>query len=72
MIERDQLQFLKNILSLHNNHIDYNLLEKIIYTIKEEPDLEHNILDSFSSPQLNAKMNIVNHWVLNGLPQHGI
>ena len=61
MIERDQLQYLKNILSLHNKHIDYNLLEKIIYTIKEEPDLEHNILDSFSTPQLNAKMNIVKH-----------
>lgn len=31
MIERDQLQYLKNILSLHNNHIDYNLLENNLY-----------------------------------------
>ena len=59
--EDDQFGFMHNILSATNNKLDYRLLSNVLTTIKKEPDIENALLDSFSTPQVNAKMNIVNH-----------
>ena len=59
--EDDQFGFLHNIISSTNEGIDYRLLDNVIQTAKKEPDIEYSLLDSFSTPQVNAKFNIVNH-----------
>ena len=59
--EDDQFGFLHNIISSTNEGIDYILLDNVIQTAKKEPDIEYSLLDSFSTPQVNAKFNIVNH-----------
>ena len=59
--EDDQFGFLHNILKATNDGIDYRLLDNVLQTIKKEPDIEYSLLDSFSTPQVNAKFNIINH-----------
>ena len=44
MIARDNVKFLKNILSIDNPNINYDLLEKILMAIAHEHDLEKDIL----------------------------
>ena len=58
--EDDQFGFLHNILKATNDGIDYRLLDNVLQTIKKEPDIEYSLLDSFSTPQVNAKFNIIN------------
>ena len=61
MIARDNVKFLKNILSIDNPNINYDLLEKILMAIAHEHDLEKDILDSFSPNQFKSKLNLLNH-----------
>ena len=56
--EDDQFGFMYNILSATNNKLDYRLLSNVLTTIKKESDVENILMDSFSTPQVNAKMNI--------------
>ena len=51
----DTLSFLKNILPLSNKDIDINLLENVFSSIVHHPDLEEDILDSFSVNQFKSK-----------------
>ena len=57
----DPNKFLYSILSATNNKLDYSLLENVINVIRKEPEFEQSLLDSFSTPQVNAKFNIINH-----------
>ena len=59
--EDDQFGFMHNILSATNQNVDYRLLDNVLSTVKKEPDVENILLDSFSTPQVNAKFNIINH-----------
>lgn len=61
MINRHKLGFLKNILSLSNQNINYELLDQILFAIKCEEDLENDILDSYSNNQFKSKLNLINH-----------
>ena len=62
MIARDNVKFLKNILSIDNPNINYDLLEKILMAITcKTYDLEKDILDSFSPNQFKSKLNLLNH-----------
>ena len=50
-----------SILSATNENVDYRLLDNVLQTVKKEPEIEQALLDSFSTPQVNAKFNIINH-----------
>ena len=47
MINREDLPVIKNILNLNNTDVDTKLLYDVMSVIKEDPSLEHNLLDSF-------------------------
>ena len=57
----DQYGFLYSILSATNNKLNFSLLENVINVLRKEPEFEQSLLDSFSTPQVNAKFNIINH-----------
>ena len=57
----DRYGFLYSILSATNNKLNFSLLENVINVIRKEPEFEQSLLDSFSTPQINAKFNIINH-----------
>lgn len=57
----DQYGFLYSILSATNNKLNFSLLENVINVLRKEPEFEKSLLDSFSTPQVNAKFNIINH-----------
>ena len=59
--EDDQFGFMHNILSATNDKLDYRLLDNVLTVMKKEPEVENILMDSFSTPQVNAKMNIINH-----------
>ena len=59
--EDDHFGFLHNIVGATNSKVDFRLLENVLQTAKKEPDIEPSLLDSFSTPQVNAKFNIINH-----------
>ena len=40
---------------------EFSLLENVINVLRKEPEFEQSLLDSFSTPQVNAKFNIINH-----------
>ena len=60
MINREDLPVIKNILNLNNTDVDTKLLYDVISVIKEDPSLEHNLLDSFSSNQVASKYALLN------------
>ena len=55
MIDREDIPVIKNILNIHNENIDTTLLYNVLTAIKEDPNLEGSLLDSFSSNQFAAK-----------------
>ncbi len=57
----DRYGFLYSILSATNDKLNFSLLENVINVIRKEPQFEQSLLDSFSTPQVNAKFNIINH-----------
>ena len=60
MINREDLPVIKNILNLNNTDVDTKLLYDVMSVIKEDPSLEHNLLDSFSSNQVTSKYALLN------------
>jgi hypothetical protein len=55
MIDREDIPVIKNILNIHNENVDTTLLYNVLTAIKEDPNLEGSLLDSFSSNQFAAK-----------------
>jgi hypothetical protein len=55
MINREDINLLKNILSLNNKNVDLMLLYNILTVIKEYPEISDNLLDSFSDNQIASK-----------------
>lgn len=55
MLEREDIKILKNILSIDNKNIDFDLLYNILTIIKDYPELEDDLLDSFSDNQFASK-----------------
>lgn len=60
MLDREDIGLLQNILGLQNNNIDYDLLFKVLTVCKDYPEKREDVLDSFSSNQLNAKTSLLN------------
>jgi hypothetical protein len=61
MIDRETLPFLKNILGLHNSNIDLSFLENVLTAIKDNKELENDIIDSFSKNQFAEKIKLIEH-----------
>jgi len=59
--EEDNNTFLKIILKLSNKDSDLSLLDNVFTAIKHNPELEEDILDSFSDNQFIAKTKLVNN-----------
>lgn len=55
MIERDDIKILKNILSIDNKNIDFELLYNVLTVAKDYPELADDLLDSFSNNQFASK-----------------
>ena len=58
--KENDVDFMKKILTLSNGNIDFSFLDNIFSVIKNEPDLEQELLDSFSNNQLAAKTALIN------------
>ena len=60
MIDTEDLEFIGNVLNLQNNvSVDLTLLKNILTTIRDNPELAHDIKDSFSRNQFAAKTQLV-------------
>ena len=59
MIDREDLGLLKNILSLHNDNVDFEFLYKVLTVTKDYPTEQETLFDSFSNNQFNAKLTLV-------------
>ena len=57
----DNIYFLKSILNFSNKEINLTFLENVFSSIKKNPDMEEDILDSFSRNQFLAKGQLVNY-----------
>lgn len=60
MIDREDLGLLKNILSLHNDNVDFEFLHKVLTVTKDYPTEQETLFDSFSNNQLNSKLALLN------------
>ena len=65
MIDREDLTFLRNVLSLHNYDVDLEFLTTILNTTHNNPELSEDIFDSFSDNQYKAKGKLIHR--LDGL-----
>jgi len=61
MIDREKLNYITNILKLSNKDLDVKLLYDVFTAMQHNPNLEDDILDSFSDNQFKAKSKLVNH-----------
>ena len=61
MIDREKLNYIINILKLSNKDLDVELLYNVFTAMQHNPNLEDDILDSFSNNQVKAKSRIVNN-----------
>ena len=60
MIDTEDLEFLGNVLHLQNNDfVDLTLLKNILSTMRDNPELAHDIKDSFGRNQFAAKSQLV-------------
>jgi len=57
--EQDNVSFLKTVFRISKTDINIDLLLKVYDTIKEYPDLESDILDSFSNNQFKSKSRVL-------------
>jgi len=57
--EQDNVSFLKTIFSISKTDINIDLLLNVYDTIKKYPDLESDILDSFSNNQIKSKSRVL-------------
>ena len=60
MINREDIPVIRNILNFHNNTVDTTFLYDVLSVIKESPELEYSLIDSFSNNQLAAKTALAN------------
>ena len=60
MIDRENIQYVKNILSVSNQSVDYTTIDNVMQTIHEHVDRKDDILDSFSSNQCRSKSALLN------------
>jgi len=60
MIDRENIQYVKNILNLSNQSVDYTTIDNVMQTIHEHVDRKDDILDSFSSNQCRSKSALLN------------
>ena len=60
MIDTEDLEFVGNVLHLQNNvFVDLSLLKNILSTMRDNPELAHDIKDSFGRNQFAAKSQLV-------------
>jgi hypothetical protein len=60
MIDTEDLEFVGNVLHLQNNaSVDLSLLKNILSTMRDNPELAHDIKDSFGRNQFAAKSLLV-------------
>ena len=60
MIDTEDLEFIGNVLNLQNNaSVDLTLLKNILVTMKDNPELAHDIKDSFGRNQFAAKSLLI-------------
>ena len=55
MIDRENIQYVKNILNVSNESIDYKIVNNVMQTMHVHYDRKDDILDSFSSNQCLSK-----------------
>lgn len=55
MLEREDIKILKNILSIDNKNIDFDLLYDVLTIVKDYPELTKDLFDSFSDNQFASK-----------------
>jgi len=60
MIDRENIQYVKNILNVSNQSVDYTTIDNVMQTIHEHVDRKDDILDSFSSNQCRSKSALLN------------
>ena len=60
MIDRENIQYVKNILNVSNQSVDYTTIDNVMQTIHEHLDRKDDILDSFSSNQCKSKSALLN------------
>lgn len=53
--KENAVDFMKKILTLSNGNIDFSFLDNVFSVIKDRPDLEQDLLDSFSNNQIASK-----------------
>ena len=60
MIDTEDLEFVGNVLHLENNtSVDLSLLKNILSTMRDNPELAHDIKDSFGRNQFAAKSLLI-------------
>ena len=60
MIDREDLEFIGNVLNLQNSvSVDLTLLKNILTTVRDNPELANDIKDSFGRNQFAAKTQLV-------------
>ena len=60
MIDTEDLEFIGNVLHLQNNaFVDLSLLKSILSTMRDNPELAHDIKDSFGRNQFAAKSLLI-------------
>ena len=60
MIDTEDLEFIGNVLHLENtNSVDLSLLKNILSTMRDNPELAHDIKDSFGRNQFAAKSLLI-------------
>ena len=60
LLDREDLDLLGNILSLHNTDLDLDFLYKVLTVTKDYPELNDSLFDSFSSNQFASKTALIN------------
>ena len=55
MIDRENIQYVKNILNVSNQSIDYKIVDNVMQTMHVHADRKEDILDSFSPNQCLSK-----------------
>jgi len=64
MINREDLPFISNVLSLHNTNVDTSFMHNVLTAIKDNEYMQKDILDSLSNNQFKSKLkllDIINH-----------
>lgn len=58
-MNREDIQFVKNVLELDNDQINVDLLYNILTVTQEHPDLAKDLLDSYSRNQFKSKNKVL-------------